>query len=84
MDKRPTVSSLNHHALPVLVIFNTVMPQPVINCCSAIGPVWCSVGCWHNFFFGAVSRDTVESWPEGFASEWMFQAVQIAVNAGTS
>lgn len=51
VDKRPIVSSLTHHALAVLVVFNAMMSQPFINCCGAIGPVWHNVGCWHHRLF---------------------------------
>lgn len=69
-----------HHALAVLVVFSTVMSQPLFNCCGGIGPVWHYVGCWHHLLFSwTVSTDVVLSQPKWFASEWMFQAVQIAV-----
>lgn len=80
VDKRPFMSSLTHHALAVLVLFTAMMSQPLFNCRGAIGPVWHEVCCWHHLLSSwTVSREVLLSQPKWFASEWMFQAVQIAV-----
>lgn len=71
--------SFTHHALAVLVVFSTMMSQPLFNCFGGTGPVWHYVGCWHRLLFSwTASADVVLSQPKRFASEWMFQAIQIA------